>query len=263
MTVSYHAEEEDEAFMATIRAAKKDLRRYMRQTLSQLPSDSLTQQSHNVMRLLFSMPEYQRARRLSIYMSMASGEVVTGLVVRDAFRRGKEVFIPYTYKEMPAGSKQATSVMDMVALHSLDDYAQLKKNIWDIPSPSQESIVSRACCLREKTSDDESKTIHGKALDMILVPGMAFDTLGGRLGHGKGFYDRFLDRYQDRYERSSDGPGTMPHLVGLALREQVLPEGQVVPTDSSDWQLDCLLVGDGRILRSPETTPSNSNTSSP
>ncbi len=167
------------------------------------------------MRLLLAMPEYQRARRLSIYMSMATGEVATGSVVRDALRRGKEVFIPYTYKELPAGSKQAASVMDMVALHSLDDYAQLKKNIWDIPSPSQESIVSRACCLREKTGENGNNANHGKALDMILVPGMAFDTLGGRLGHGKGFYDRFLDRYQDRYERSSDGPGKMPHLGGF------------------------------------------------
>ncbi len=46
MTVSY--DEEDEALMATIRAAKKDLRRYMRQTLSQLSSDSLTQQCERV-----------------------------------------------------------------------------------------------------------------------------------------------------------------------------------------------------------------------
>ena len=37
-------------------------------------------------------------------------------------------------------------------------------------------------------------------------------------------------------------------LVGLALQEQVLPQGQVVPTTTSDWPLDCLIVGDGSII---------------
>ena len=41
-------------------------------------------------------------------------------------------------------------------------------------------------------------------------------------------------------------------LVGLALKEQVLLQGHHVPTDSTDWRLDCLLIGDGRVLRAPE-----------
>ncbi len=44
-------------------------------------------------------------------------------------------------------------------------------------------------------------------------------------------------------------------IVGLALAEQVLPEGERVPTDASDWPLDCLLVGDGRVLRSRGAKP--------
>lgn len=39
-------------------------------------------------------------------------------------------------------------------------------------------------------------------------------------------------------------------LVGLALKEQILPTEQDVPTDASDWPLDVLIVGDGSIIRS-------------
>lgn len=38
-------------------------------------------------------------------------------------------------------------------------------------------------------------------------------------------------------------------VVGLALEQQILPEGQEVPTDASDWTLDALVAGDKRVLR--------------
>jgi 5-formyltetrahydrofolate cyclo-ligase len=41
----------------------------------------------------------------------------------------------------------------------------------------------------------------------------------------------------------------MPTLVGLALNEQLLPAGEPVPTDSTDWPIDGLIAGDGRIIR--------------
>ena len=41
----------------------------------------------------------------------------------------------------------------------------------------------------------------------------------------------------------------MIHVVGLALKEQLLPLAQEVPTDSSDWALDALIVGDGTVLK--------------
>ena len=63
-------------------------------------------------------------------------------------------------------------------------------------------------------------------LDLILVPGVAFDRQGGRVGRGKGFYDQLLSVAQ----------GT---TCGVAFEEQILPE---VPVEPHDVRLDYLLT---------------------
>jgi 5-formyltetrahydrofolate cyclo-ligase len=71
------------------------------------------------------------------------------------------------------------------------------------------------------------------SVDLVLVPGLAFDLRGQRLGFGQGFYDRFLPR--------------MPNAVrvGLAFELQLLAE---VPADSHDQAVD-LLATERRMLR--------------
>ncbi len=66
-------------------------------------------------------------------------------------------------------------------------------------------------------------------IELALIPGMAFDRLGGRLGYGKGFYDRFLKQY--------------PSIVriGLAFREQLLDK---VPMDKDDQRVNYILTDD-------------------
>lgn len=63
-------------------------------------------------------------------------------------------------------------------------------------------------------------------LDLILVPGVAFDVQGRRLGRGKGYYDRLLPHL----------PGT---TCGVGFDEQLLPE---VPTERHDIHLNCILT---------------------
>ncbi|KAL9047323.1 MAG: hypothetical protein Q9214_000065 [Letrouitia sp. 1 TL-2023] len=142
--------------------------------------------------------------------------------------------------------------MDMVSLHSEEDYQNLEPDRWGIPTPSPSSIDQRVRCLGDDDlvlksfENDVMKTEH---VDIILMPGMAFDQRLARLGHGKGFYDFFLQRYQKRTDASKKRGEKMPFLIGLALQEQVLPDGQQVPTGPFDWPLDALVIGDGRILR--------------
>src|SRR5262249_59299424 len=66
-------------------------------------------------------------------------------------------------------------------------------------------------------------------LDLIVVPGIAFDLRGGRLGRGGGFYDRFLSQ-----------PGLGATKIGVGLDEQVIAEE--VPRDSWDVTLDGLVT---------------------
>lgn len=140
------------------------------------------------------MPEYKAARRISVYLSMSEGEISTSSIVLDALDQGKKVFIPYTYNLSSAAEGQPKSIMDMVELQSKNDVESLQPDSWGIPTPSNDSISSRANCFGGTGVTNGEITIVSEGLDLIVMPGMAFDSKFGRLGHGKGFYDYFLAR---------------------------------------------------------------------
>lgn len=75
----------------------------------------------------------------------------------------------------------------------------------------------------------DAAPVPDEAIDVVFVPGLAFDALGGRLGHGRAYYDRLLARVP-RARR-----------VGLALAHQVVPR---VPVEPHDARLDLLIAGD-------------------
>lgn len=77
--------------------------------------------------------------------------------------------------------------------------------------------------------------------DVILLPGLAFDRYGNRLGWGKGYYDNFLAK---RFAESHDTLQAMPLLIGIALPFQLIPE---VPHTDHDWPLDAILTPDGLL----------------
>lgn len=149
------------------------------------------------MKTLLATPEYKAANRISVYLSMPSGEISTSRIVHDALEKGKRVFIPYTYNLTAPKEGQPKSIMDMLELKSISDYESLECDKWGIPTPSKDSISSRANSFGGK-GITEAKLPDGvdadSGLDLIVMPGMAFDSDFGRLGHGKGFYDYFLQR---------------------------------------------------------------------
>ncbi|EON66055.1 hypothetical protein W97_05298 [Coniosporium apollinis CBS 100218] len=236
--------------MAALKAAKQDLRKHIKSILSEISEDAVARQSSSAVKRLISMPEYQAAKRISIYLSMPSGEISTVGIVHDALKSGKKVFVPYTHKLQNAQAEQPSSIMDMLQLHSLADYDSLKPDKWGIPSLNADSVSSRENCFGDNGVSDGRTVIReggGTGLDLIVMPGMAFDTKFGRLGHGKGFYDFFMERCL-RHSRKNTS-SNMPFLVGLALSEQVLPDDQLVPVDSTDWRLDALVTGGGNLSR--------------
>ena len=140
------------------------------------------------------MPEYQSAKTLSVYLSMPTGEISTARIVRRALQDGKNVFVPYLYKSLKTGKPKA--VMDMVALHGEADYDALQPDKWGIPSVSPTTVLERRRCLGDENElGSEGQLQVQNALDLIIVPGVAFDKNLQRLGHGKGFYDSFFSNY--------------------------------------------------------------------
>ena len=71
-----------------------------------------------------------------------------------------------------------------------------------------------------------SQQVPEQQIDFIVVPGLAFDRLGGRLGRGAGYYDRLLSR-------------TSAFKAGFAFVEQLV---QTVPMEPFDVKMDCVAV---------------------
>jgi 5-formyltetrahydrofolate cyclo-ligase len=75
---------------------------------------------------------------------------------------------------------------------------------------------------------DPGRAVRPETVACVLVPGVAFDADGNRIGNGKGFYDRFLKTLK---------PGAAK--IGLAYSLQMVPR---VPVDAHDVKLDLVLT---------------------
>ncbi|KAL5340399.1 hypothetical protein BJX70DRAFT_396907 [Aspergillus crustosus] len=236
--------------MAGIQAAKKDLRKRMRQALQGIPADSIVTQSRIVANRLFALPEYQRAQRIGVYLSMPTGELSTTAIVEDALKNHKQVFVPYIHSIETTTTHQKTSVMDMLALDSMEEFLSLERDNWGIPSLTQAQASSKRNCFGGTglSAAIAKDTTSPSGLDLIVMPGMAFDPGFRRLGHGKGYYDSFLTRYLRWEAESGADTRKIPLLVALSLKEQTLSPPEEIPVTNHDWPVAILLVGDDRCL---------------
>ncbi|KXJ92414.1 5-formyltetrahydrofolate cyclo-ligase [Microdochium bolleyi] len=250
---------------AALNAAKTQLRSLMKQRLKGISNESISQQSQNVFNSLRSFRPYMDAKRVAVYLAMPGGEIQTDLIVRHALQSGKQVFVPYLHKSGLAAGEGPSRLMDMVSLAGIEDYESLEPDKWGIPSVDAATVGRRQRSIGEL----EGSPAEDAPLDLILLPGVAFDTdpdTGAvrRLGHGKGFYDYFLHRYalkaaaarEDKKVSSGDRAAVL--LYALGLREQFLmpiedgKQGPAVPVEPHDQPLDGLLLGDGQIKLSAD-----------
>ncbi|KAI7701475.1 hypothetical protein KC353_g15303, partial [Hortaea werneckii] len=281
-------------------SSKSALRAHLRNhILPSLPEEQISSQSHRAQTTIFQdLPAWKAAGRVSIYLSMPSGEARTEELVRMALEAGKDVFVPVLCREREEvgvegidvsgeGRKQEDSGngigsgggdagvsggvvshekpkpkkkkrkmrMEMLRLDSLEEFELLERDSWGIPSLPSTSLAGRENARggfgpegrisrpgeeqgEEGKGKDDGK--HG-GLDLIVVPGVAFDREMARMGHGAGFYDGYLTRLV------TEGRHKKPFLVGLCLAEQVLESGRILMEDW-DWRVDAVATGDGMLL---------------
>lgn len=116
---------------------------------------------------LTGLPQYQHCRMLLTFVSTPI-EVDTRRIIQQALRDQKQVVVPRCIPDQIQ--------MEFCRIHSLRD---LKKGTFSVMEPKTYCKVIR--CFRNS---------------ICIVPGLAFDMYGYRLGYGKGYYDRFLKHYQ-------------------------------------------------------------------
>ncbi|KAJ7668006.1 5-formyltetrahydrofolate cyclo-ligase, partial [Mycena rosella] len=195
-----------------LKAEKKILRKAVTATLRDLSTAYIQDQSRGVTTRVLALPSFAQSKHVGCYLSMPGGEVDTSTLVREILRSGKTLFVPKI-------DTATEGRMELLQIYDEADLNALPSGVWGIKEPDR----VRDGRLRTSAID--------VGLDMIFLPGLAFDRSFSRLGHGKGYYDRFITAYSE----SSRPP---PVLVGLALREQLL---DTVPTDAHDWRMDCVV----------------------
>jgi 5-formyltetrahydrofolate cyclo-ligase len=143
---------------------------------------------------LFSQDLFLQADTIMFYIAK-DDEVDTKEMIKDALKMGKKVVVPVTLvKEKKIIPSQ------------LKDFdKELSKGPYGIYQPKKQFI----------------RRVVLKTIDLIIVPGVAFDRLGNRLGRGGGYFDRFLARLQ-KYD--------IP-MLGLAFKCQILNKLPVLSHD--------------------------------
>jgi 5-formyltetrahydrofolate cyclo-ligase len=172
------------------------------QRLTQQEEDERRRASELIWRKAIRLEAFRRATTVCCYVALPY-EVPTRRLIEEMLKRGKRVAVPVI---QPRTKR--------LRLSEVRDPAQeLTPGPFGVRQPMPEAI----------------RPVPIGRLDLVFVPGLAFDRRGHRLGHGHGYFDRFLARL----------PKTVP-TVGLAFPFQLLDR---LPTEAHDRSVQTVLTG--------------------
>ncbi|BCB95648.1 5-formyltetrahydrofolate cyclo-ligase [Dissulfurispira thermophila] len=157
---------------------------------------------------LLSLFEFEASDKILLYASFRS-EVETFDLLKYCITHGKITALPKVDKDH-----------NELKIYEVKDTKDLVKGYLGIPEPD----VS------------EDRLLSVEHMDLILVPGVAFDEHCNRLGYGKGFYDKLLKGVRDL--------GLGIGIIALAYEEQVV---ESIPSESHDIRMDKIIT-DERII---------------
>jgi 5-formyltetrahydrofolate cyclo-ligase len=164
---------------SVVKNLKKTLRKKVLAARDGLLPGQRTAKSRKIEERLFSLPEFKSARIVLFFASFRS-EVDTIPMIRRALASGKRVVLP----------KVKGKELELFEIKNVD--SDVSPGAWGIPEPRESALVKL----------DE--------LDVIIVPGAAFDERGNRLGYGAGFYDKLLSEFKKP-------------TVAIAFEQQIVP----------------------------------------
>lgn len=150
-----------------------------------------------------ALPAYVRAQTVMYYIDVRS-EVRTRHDLPQALTQGKKIVVPWCNDQ---------GELELFHLENMDELAIGMYKILE-PAPALRLLPA--------------KQVKAQELDLIMVPGVAFDRTGARMGHGKGYYDKLLQHARP------DAP-----LVALAFECQLFPE---IPTAPHDVFMDSIIT---------------------
>ena len=144
---------------------KSRIRKEIREKLNRQSNTQRLRKSHLIKDKLFNLAEFKKAKCVMFYIA-TDKEVETRFMIVAAKTLGKKVVVPVILE----GAKR------IIASLSEDFEKELSPGPFGILQPQKKYI----------------REISNKKIDLVVVPGLAFDRQSKRLGRGRGYYDKFL-----------------------------------------------------------------------
>ncbi len=183
---------------------KKELRLQIKKMLQSLSKMEYEQQSFEIARNLYEQEEWKQAKMIGITISISS-EVNTYPIIRRAWLEGKSIAVPKCFPKE-----------NVMHFYELKAFTQLENVFRDLYEPNLNITT----------------LVKPNEMDCLIVPGLAFNKSGYRLGFGGGYYDRYLVQY--------NGP-----TVSLAFDCQIIED---IPKESHDLPVSKIITNKDVIL---------------
>lgn len=143
---------------------------------------------------ILALPEWEAARTVSTYVGVNS-EVPTIPLIEAALAAGKVVVVPVL----------VDGEISMLRLSGLEELGPAPYGLLELKPEFR----------------GPAREVPAHEIDFFIVPGLAFDREGGRLGYGKGYYDRYLRLARPKVP-----------LIGIAYHVQIVAQVPTGPTDT-------------------------------
>lgn len=184
--------------------AKNQLRKQYKQIRAQLTTEQVQQNSNRIAAHLFNTPFWKNSKTVMLYLSFQN-EVLTDEIYQRGWLEGKTMLTPICSPQ--------NGIMHMSVLSSFEQLTLNRYGIRELPAHLQQMIAP-------------------DTIDLCLIPGIAFDRYGNRLGFGSGYYDRYLTKVNTNAPR-----------IALAHSCQIF-DG-ILPTDQYDLPMQYMLTEHG------------------
>ncbi|NOY65284.1 MAG: 5-formyltetrahydrofolate cyclo-ligase [Nitrospirae bacterium] len=184
---------------------KKELRKETIEKRDRIPPEVRAIKDREIMDRLITYKPFAEAGTIMLFASFRT-EVNTFPIIEKALQRGKKVALPRVNK--------SEGILELYYIESME---QLETGYMGIKEPI--------------TAPERIALVED--MEVIVLPGVAFDEKGGRIGYGGGYYDRLLDSLKK-----------VPLLVAIAYEEQIVDE---IPLEQHDKRVQ-VIITDKRII---------------
>lgn len=164
-----------------------------------LPEKS--QKSKAIIETLKKLDEFKTAKTIMPYLSLDIEVDTKEFIKNELSEQKRTVLVPFIEK-------------DNIQISKLSDFKALTQGKFGVLEPLKKEICN-------------------EKIDIIIVPGVAFDKHGSRIGFGKGYYDRFLEKYKNSLK------------IGLAFEDQLV---NFIPKEQHDKPVD-IIITEKRVVR--------------